>query len=102
MFIKVNKCSNPEYWYAEHIEKVFEVHKVDDEHQAYVIDNIDGNFKMMGNVFFEDCEEIGVIDNEALFTPTKIKTDEEIIIDNLKSELEMTQDVLNAILMGTL
>ena len=102
MFIKVNKCSNPEYWYAEHIDKVFEVREVNDEHEAYVVDNIDGNFKMMGNIFFEDCEQISVIDNESLFAPTKSKTTEEIIIDNLTSELEMTQDVLNAILMGTI
>ncbi len=96
MYIKVLKCSNNEYWYRPHIGKVFDVKFYDESSSSYVVDNIDGTHNVMGSIFDGDYEEISNFSKEDLFVPPpKKKTEEQL----LREELEMTQLVLNEILM---
>lgn len=84
MFIKVIKCSNENYWYDNYIGKEFETISIDEEMDAYIVDNIDGTGKSMGNIFFEDCEVIDEISRENAFVPPQPpKTKEQILQETL-------------------
>ncbi len=96
MYIKVIKCSDESYWYNDYIGKVFEPKFWDDISKSYVIDNIDGSFNVMGSIFDGDYEEVYEFHEDELFIPpTPPKTE----VQSLRDELEMTQLVLNEILM---
>ncbi len=97
MYIKIIKCSNESYWYSNYIGKVCKTIFYDDNSSSYVVDNIDGAGKMMGSIFEGDYEEVTEFNEEDLFVPpTPPKTEAQL----LREELEMTQSVLNEILMG--
>ncbi len=96
MYIKVTRCSDDEYWYYPYIGKVFYTKFYDDASSSYVVDNIDGSFNVMGSIFDGDYEEVSEFHEDELFIPpTPPKTEAQ----SLREELEMTQLVLNEILM---
>ena len=85
------------YWYGSYIGKIFDTKFYDEPSSSYVVDNIDGTNKTMGSIFDGDYEEVTDFNKEDLFIPpTPPKTEAQL----LREELEMTQIVLNEILMG--
>lgn len=100
MFIKIISCSDEKYWYKDYVGKVFSPSFVDTPTGAQVIENIDGTGNIMGSVFPGDFEEVNdFFESELFLPPTPPKTKEELELENLKSELEITQNALNEILM---
>lgn len=99
-YVKIINCSSDQYWYLNHIGEVFKVSFIDSETGAVVISNIDGSGNMMGSIFPGDFEECVEYEQSELFQPPEPpKSEEQLKLESLQNELEITQNALNEMLM---
>lgn len=85
MFIKVIGCSQPKWWYKDHVGKEFEVYKDDDkcpDGKCYIIKDINSHGDM-GNIPCSDCIVISALTDGNKFVSPVVKPDIQVLQETL-------------------